>query len=931
MSCDKCRCDDGYDLPPLDVRWHEVESPLAPYFGAGQHKDGQGFMFRDATFGVTEAAREKRDSMAARVARTAEIVAADPDDHFLLWHDLEDERRAIAAAVPDAVAVWGSQDLDEREQRIIDFSDGKIQHLATKPVIAGSGCNFQRHCHRAVFTGIGFKFSDFIQAVHRIHRFLQPEPVRIDIIYSEAERGIKAQLERKWKAHDELTARMGEIIREHGLAREAMASRLTRSAGVHRREVAGDGYLLVNNDAVEEAARMGDATADLIVTSIPFATQYEYTPSFNDFGHTEDNAHFWAQMDYLTPELYRVLAPGRVAAIHVKDRISPGGLTGLGFQTLQPFHAEAIFHYQRHGFAFLAQITIATDVVRENNQTYRLGWTENCKDGSKMGAGVPEYVLVFRKPPTDSSDGYADVPVVKRKAGYSRARWQTDAHGFWRSSGDRPLLPDELENLPAAQVFRRFRDHYLAGVYDYEQHVAIGEHLDRKGRLPSGFMLLQPPSHHPDVWTDVARMRTLNMLQERKGQQFHLCLAGDSLVLTRDGYKPIQEVSVGEHVLTHKGRWRPVLAVENTGVRPVVALRAQGVPGLILTPDHKVWARKGTWVRQRDGAERAEPGWIPAGEMASGYVNLKLPPVEPPSVEDERYWWIVGRWLADGHIDKRGSAIISCGRHELDDLSPKLGSYGGNPPYDTGTCYQVALRDPGCELRRTLKACGKGAAGKHLPPEAFTLPLPQARALLNGYLSGDGHWLPERHRWMASSVSRELLLGMAALAQRAYGAIASVYAGRPARECVIEGRAVQTKQDWIFCFDLEAKRRKQPFILDDGAWKKVRSVKPVPDVETWNLRVEEDESYTAEGCIVKNCPLQFDIADRLIARYSMEGEMVLDPFAGLMTVPYCAVKAGRRGVGIELNPRYFADGAAYVKGAAAEALVPTLFDLETPA
>ena len=47
-------------------------------------------------------------------------------------------------------------------------------------------------------------------------------------------------------------------------------------------------------------------------------------------------------MDFLTPELYRVLAPGRIAAIHVKDRIAPGGLTGLGFQTLQPFHAEAI-------------------------------------------------------------------------------------------------------------------------------------------------------------------------------------------------------------------------------------------------------------------------------------------------------------------------------------------------------------------------------------------------------------------------------------------------------------------------------------------------------------------------------------------------------------------------------------------------------------
>ena len=925
--------DEGYELPPLDVRWHEVPAALTPDSGAGVHKDGQGYMFRDASFGVQEAAREKRDSLAARVAKTAEIAAESPDDHFLLWHDLEDERRAVAAAVPDAVSVWGSQDLDERERRIADFSDGKIRILSTKPVLAGSGCNFQRHCHRAIFTGIGFKFADFIQAIHRIQRFLQTEPVRIDIIYSEAEKSIRTQLERKWEQHGQLVARMGEIIREHGLARAAMASSLARSAGVERREVRSDGFLLVHNDAIEETMAMPDSSADLVITSIPFSTQYEYSPSFNDLGHNEDNAAFWRQMDFLTPELYRVLAPGRVACIHVKDRIAPGGLTGLGFQTLQPFHAEAIFHYQRHGFALLAMITVVTDVVRENNQTYRLGWTEQCKDGSKMGSGVPEYVLVFRKPPTDNSDGYADTPVVKSKADYSRARWQTDAHGFWRSSGNRPLLPHELDSLPHADIFKRFRDHYLHAVYDHGQHVQAGEHLDRKGRLPSGFMLLQPPSSHPDVWTDVARMRTLNMLQERKGQQFHLCLARGSLVLTRGGYKPIQEVRVGEHVLTHRGRWRPVLAVQNTGVRPVVSVRAQGVPGLALTPDHKLWTRVVRdipWALAHSRREAAsnDPTWVEAKDTAGSYLNLKLPEVEQPDVADPVHWWTVGRWLADGHLSATDGVIISCGYHEIEDLTRRLGRFGSTSISRSGTAAQILLRDPGYELRRTLKGCGEHASGKHLPPEAYTLPPDLAAALLDGYLSGDGHYRPERHRWLATSVSRELLLGIAMLAQRAHGAVASVYEGRPPRQCVIQGRTVQAKQEWILGFDFPVEsRHKRQFVLGDGAWKRVRSVDDAGEAETWNLRVEEDESYTAEGCIVKNCPLQFDIVDRLLARYSMPGETVYDPFGGLMTVPYCAVKAGRRGIGVELSPGYFADGAAYVRAAAAEASVPALFDL----
>lgn len=510
----------GYDMPELDVRWHEVASDHAT---AGAERDGQGRMFRNAAIGVVDASREKRDSLPARIAKLLEIRAEEPDEHRLIWHDLEAEREAIEAAIPDVITVWGSQDMEEREQAIADFSDGKIRELATKPVIAGSGCNFQRFCARAVFLGVGFKFNDFIQAVHRIKRFLQTRAVRIDIIYTEAERDIVRVLREKWANHETMVARMSVLIRERGLAHGANPSAAARSMGVKRLEVEGPGFRLVRNDTILETRAMPSDSVHLIVTSIPFSTQYEYTPSFNDLGHTDDNDHFFRHLDYLTPELLRVLQPGRVAAIHVKDRIVPGGLTGLGFQTVSPFSDDTIRHFTSHGWAFLGRKTIVTDVVRENNQTYRLGWTEQCKDGSRMGAGMPEYLLLFRKPPTDSSDGYADVPVVKDKAKYSRSRWQVDAHGFMRSSGDRLVMAEDLVNLAHEAIFKRFRKWTTENVYDFEKHVSISEALEAKGILPTTFMLLQPASWHPDVWTDIARMRTLNMVQERKGQEQHLC------------------------------------------------------------------------------------------------------------------------------------------------------------------------------------------------------------------------------------------------------------------------------------------------------------------------------------------------------------------------------------------------------------------------
>lgn len=537
--------DDGYILPELDVRWHELPTDHAR---AGYDtRSGQGRLIQQTTISVQNVAREKRESLPARIEKLMELRAEDEHAHRVIWHDLEKEREALQKAIPEITAVWGSQDLDWREQCIVDFSEGIVPELAGKPSMLGSGCNFQRHCSWAIYLGIGFKFAEFIQSIHRLQRYLQPHKVRVDLIYTEAEREVRRVLEQKWQQHNELVAEMGKIIEQYGLAGEALANSLKRSIGVQREEVSGKGWTLVNNDSVIETRQMESDSVGLILTSIPFSTQYEYSPSYNDFGHNESNDAFFEQMDFLTPELYRVLQPGRICAIHVKDRITPMGLTGMGFQTVQPFHMHTTLHFIKHGFGYMGMKTIVTDVVRENNQTYRLGWTEQCKDGTKMGCGMPEYLLLFRKPPTDRTDGYADIPVVKAKpmcddygesapfdhrsnwrkpvvgTGYSRGRWQMDAHGFARSGGDRLLSSDELRSLPHEKLYKLWKERSTDEVYDFEGHVAVAEELDRLERLPATFMLLPPHSWHPDVWTDVARMRTLNMLQAQKGREFHLC------------------------------------------------------------------------------------------------------------------------------------------------------------------------------------------------------------------------------------------------------------------------------------------------------------------------------------------------------------------------------------------------------------------------
>lgn len=546
--------DDGYLLPPLDVRWHEVPTD---HRAAGHEGNGQFKLLKDDATGVIDAAREKSASIDTRIAKMMDLRAQTPKARRIIWHHLEAERDAIEKAAPEVVTVYGSQDLVEREKALLGFMGGGIQELAGKPVMIGSGPNFQSSSEQ-IHLGISPKFKDFIQSVHRQLRYGQQNTVTCHIIYTEAERETRRKLEERWRQYDEQAARMADIMRRYGIEQLQAVLALKQTIGVKREEVRGDRFHLVHNDCVEETAGMAENSVDLIVSSLPFAKQYRYTPSYNDFGHTDDDGHFFEQMDFLTEQLFRVLKPGRNCVIHVKDRIVEGARSGLGFQTVAPFGMVTTpAHFIRHGFAYLGTTFIICDVVRENKQTNRLGMTEQCKDGSRMGFGLCEYLHVFRKPQTDRSRGYADDPVVKLirefeaerdefgnfvgrewvtkparpdvdesrcdPEGYSRAQWQLDANGLWRSSGNTLLTPEEMARLPVKGAHRRWKQHSAEQGYDYHHHVAMGEALMTEGKLRPDFAVIPVHSSQANVWTDVVRMRSLNTLQVQQGKVKHLC------------------------------------------------------------------------------------------------------------------------------------------------------------------------------------------------------------------------------------------------------------------------------------------------------------------------------------------------------------------------------------------------------------------------
>jgi DNA modification methylase len=514
----------GYDMPPINIVEHCItydikEQPL--------NKWGEAILFKDLSKSLLEVSREKRDSLFARINKATEI-AETIQGNVIIWHHLEAERALLESNFKgeNYASVYGGLKNDVKEKALIDFSEGKYKYLLTKPKIAGSGCNFQTASHDMIFAGIDYKFNDFIQAIHRCYRFGQKEVVNVHIIYTENEYEVMKTLKEKWANHIELNKQMVALVKENGLNSNLIKSQMERQIFANGRKLVYDNVTVYNNDTVTVHAdkkEMPDNSVDMILTSIPFGDHYEYSDNYNDFGHNHGNDKFFEQMDFLTPNLLRVLKPGRIAAIHVKDRIRYSYQNGTSFTTISDFSGQTVQHFLKHGFYLMGKITVTTDVVAENNQTYRLGWSEQCKDASKMGVGLPEYILLFRKAPTEMNNAYGDFPVTKEKTEYKKALWQLDAHAYQRSNGDRFMTKEELEKVEVKKIVAAWKKLNSNEIYDFKEHLRICEDMDELEKLSSTFMTLPVHSNNDMVWTDVNRMNTLNTKQANSKKEKHIC------------------------------------------------------------------------------------------------------------------------------------------------------------------------------------------------------------------------------------------------------------------------------------------------------------------------------------------------------------------------------------------------------------------------
>lgn len=178
----------AYVLPPLQVHQHTIAADV-------ESVKASGLLFADAAQTLMERKAARKGSVGARVRECAALVNASKES-WIVWCDLNAESEALVKAIPGAVEIRGSNTPEEKEQRLIDFSEGNIRVLVTKPSIAGFGLNWQ-HCANMAFVGVTDSWESYHQAIRRCWRFGQKRSVQVHVFSSELEGAVVRNLARK--------------------------------------------------------------------------------------------------------------------------------------------------------------------------------------------------------------------------------------------------------------------------------------------------------------------------------------------------------------------------------------------------------------------------------------------------------------------------------------------------------------------------------------------------------------------------------------------------------------------------------------------------------------------------------------------------------------------------------------------------------------
>jgi DNA modification methylase len=202
-------------------------------------------------------------------------------------------------------------------------------------------------------------------------------------------------------------------------------------------ETHGKNWSAYHGDAVEVARQLPDESIHFTLYSPPFAKLYVYSDSAADMGNCASDDEFLEQYRFLVRELFRLTKPGRLCAVHCQDITQMKAIDGeVGIKNLTGWVADV---HVEEGFVYHSRITIWKNPVVEMQRTKALGLLHKQlrKDSSMSRVGLPDYLLIFRKP------GINAEPIVHTHENFPVDQWQEWASPIWTTINQTRTLNGE--------------------------------------------------------------------------------------------------------------------------------------------------------------------------------------------------------------------------------------------------------------------------------------------------------------------------------------------------------------------------------------------------------------------------------------------------------------------------------------------------------
>ena len=342
------------------------------------------------------------------------------------------------------------------------------------------------------------------------------------------------------------------------------------------------------------------------------------------------------------------------------------------------------------------------------------------------------------------------------------------------------------------------------------------------------------------------------------------CFAAGTMVLTKRGHVPIEELRPDDMVYTKEHRWRRVLRIGSDGVKPVSRVSAGPVLPLTVTDNHPFWVMRRAYAYDRTAGhymfKYAEPVKTPVRDMATGernvtdFIGVPIVPDDQgyrKDVTDEEMW-LLGRFVADGHHSTDGMVIITVSNNKIKDFDKIKMAHKVHQ--HTKSCKRVVFNKHS-RLYSLLHDFdfGRGALGKKIPVDILAFPREKLAKLLDGYMSGDGWKMAGKEKYGATTVSRALAETLVLLVQKVHRVGCTLtYQKRPPLH-IIEGRCIHQHDTYLVRYQLDARIHRWVDRGDGFIWYPVKKEAGVGEEVIYNIEVEEDHTYTANNVAVFNC------------------------------------------------------------------------------